>query len=193
MSNLHPRTCRQCEAIFDGGPRAWYCPICREDRRRKASRDGKRRERARETRPLGSKDSCAVCGKEYVVNSGKQKYCPTCAPEAVAEIDREQGIAYYHDNAATINPARNARRRQTRRDKKMESPQQTTKPKRGGAGRGQGRKPLFEGPVMRKSVDLPASAKDAIEAAALAQGLTVHQWMVTTILAAAETTQCAKE
>ena len=111
MSNLRPRTCRQCGAIFDGGPRAWYCPICREYRRMEADRACHARIRRGETRQIGSVDTCQICGKEYVVVGGKQKYCPKCAPEAVAEIDRTQGLEYYSANAATINPARNAKRR----------------------------------------------------------------------------------
>lgn len=42
---------------------------------------------------------------------GKQKYCPTCAPDAVAEIDRKQGLDYYKANADKINPVRNIKRR----------------------------------------------------------------------------------
>lgn len=60
------------------------------------------------------------------------------------------------------------------------------KKQHGGARPGAGRKPIFDGPIMRKSVDLPEASRSAIEAAASEQGLTVHQWMVTTILAAIE-------
>lgn len=31
-STLATRTCRQCGVKFTGGPRAWYCPECREAR-----------------------------------------------------------------------------------------------------------------------------------------------------------------
>ena len=31
-----------------------------------------------------------ICGGEYVICSGRQKYCPKCAPDAVREIDRAQ-------------------------------------------------------------------------------------------------------
>lgn len=61
-----------------------------------------------------------------------------------------------------------------------------TKPKRGGAGRGQGRKPLFDGPIQRKSIDLPKDAMPAIEAAAAEQCVSVSRWIVLTVLAAAE-------
>lgn len=52
MSNVvRPRTCRQCGTTFEGGPRAWYCPACRELRRREAQ--AKYREKGRKAdRPM---------------------------------------------------------------------------------------------------------------------------------------------
>lgn len=47
-----------------------------------------------------------------MVRCGNQRYCPTCAAPAVAEIDSAQGLAYYETNKAVLNPARNERRRQ---------------------------------------------------------------------------------
>ena len=35
-----------------------------------------------------------ICGGEYVIQSGRQKYCPRCAPDAVREIDRAQAIRW---------------------------------------------------------------------------------------------------
>lgn len=97
-TTVRPRVCRTCGAEFPGGPRAWYCPVCRADRQRKQSRAAKRRKAAGETRSLGSEDRCAICGKAYTVNSGRQRYCPDCAPEAWAEADRQQGRAWYAAN-----------------------------------------------------------------------------------------------
>ena len=94
-TTLRPRTCRTCGDIFPGGPRAWYCPDCR------AEREKARRRKYRASgfsRHLGDIDNCVVCGKEYVVCSGLQKYCPDCAPEAVREIDREQSIRWNREN-----------------------------------------------------------------------------------------------
>ena len=90
-STIRPRTCRQCGAVFDGGPRAWYCPTCREIRKKA---DAKRYRKTGASRPLGSIDRCTVCGKEYVVNGGRQRYCPDCAPEAVREVDRAASRAW---------------------------------------------------------------------------------------------------
>lgn len=85
------RICRKCGKAFPGGPRAWYCPDCRDLRRRNQSAEHKRRGTIR---PLGSIDKCVVCGRDYIVNSARQRYCPTCAPEAVREVDRIQSKAW---------------------------------------------------------------------------------------------------
>lgn len=94
-TTIRPRTCRECGAIFDGGPRAWYCPSCRVMRRKETD---KRCRRNGPLRPLGSIDHCTVCGKEYVVNSGRQKYCPDCAEEAVRQLDREASKKWNSEN-----------------------------------------------------------------------------------------------
>ena len=84
-TTIRPRTCRECGATFDGGPRAWYCPSCRAVRKKEAA--ARYRENGVD-RPLGSIDHCTVCGKEYVVKSGRQRYCPECADDAVRQQDR---------------------------------------------------------------------------------------------------------
>lgn len=98
------RICKQCGKTFPGGPRAWYCPECRSERKKQQA--AIRRQRPGPNRPLGSIDHCVVCGKEYVVKGGMQKYCEDCAKSAVAEKDRAAGIAYYRENKDAINPAR---------------------------------------------------------------------------------------
>lgn len=90
-STLRMRVCRQCGIEFMGGPRAWYCPTCRIERQREQGRTCKQRQRKGQTRRLGSIDKCEVCGKDYIVNSARQRYCPDCAPERYREVDREQG------------------------------------------------------------------------------------------------------
>ena len=117
--NMRHLICRnpRCGRSFHGGPRAWYCPMCRAVRKAEQSAACKRRKRRGEVRDLGSLDKCTVCGGQYVVRSANQRYCPTCAPEAIAAVDREQGLAYYAANKTEINPARNAARRAARRDR----------------------------------------------------------------------------
>ena len=89
-STLRDRVCRTCGAIFSGGPRAWYCPDCRAERTKKTNREYKARAKAGNARQIGGTDICQICGKEYTVTGGLQRYCPQCAPDAVREIDRAQ-------------------------------------------------------------------------------------------------------
>ena len=104
-TTLAPRTCRQCGRIFQGGPRAWYCPECRLERQREANR---RHKRNGTQRKLGSIDQCVICGKDYVVNAARQKYCPDCAAEAVRIVDREQSKKWNRENI-DIDARREAR------------------------------------------------------------------------------------
>jgi len=91
---IYDRVCRQCGLTFKGGPRAWYCPACRAERDRKRSNEFLKKKKLGNVRPLGSTDKCERCGAEYIVNSGLQKYCPTCAPIALKELDNQQSREY---------------------------------------------------------------------------------------------------
>ena len=82
-SVVRARTCRQCGKAFPGGPRAWYCPSCRADRKRAQS---KARNRGAPQRKLGSTDQCARCGKDYIVTASLQRYCKECAPVHLREV-----------------------------------------------------------------------------------------------------------
>lgn len=81
------RICKDCGQHFSGGPRAMRCPVCRE----KAKRANSRKPVAR---PLGSTDLCERCSREYIVKSGRQKYCPDCQREALLEWQRNHKIGY---------------------------------------------------------------------------------------------------
>lgn len=109
-TTIRDRICRTCGTAFPGGPRAWFCPKCRADRQREQRREAQRRRAAGKTRSLGSEDICTICGKPYTVNSGRQRYCPECAPAAWAEADRQQGRAWY---AANADPDKRRQTRQT--------------------------------------------------------------------------------
>lgn len=111
MAIFDNRICNNCGRIFEGGPRALFCPGCRLERQRKQNAEHKARARAGKSRKIGSIATCTMCHQAYAVSSGNQKYCPNCAPEAVAERDRVQGLEYYHKNKEFINPQRNELRR----------------------------------------------------------------------------------
>lgn len=104
---IRNRVCRQCGVSFPGGPRAWYCPSCRAERRREAD---KRHKRTGSARLLGSTDTCQRCGKEYIVESGLQKYCKECAVAAVGETVRAHKRAYNADNREALNAHKQAMR-----------------------------------------------------------------------------------
>lgn len=66
------KICEDCGRSFIGGPKSFRCPDCQRkinDRRKQANKY------YGAERPLGSTDRCIVCGKEYVVEGGLQKYC----------------------------------------------------------------------------------------------------------------------
>lgn len=93
---VRDRICRQCGAVFPGGPRAWYCPACRAERKQDAER---RYRRTGPSRPLGSTDICKRCGGEYVVESGRQVYCNRCAEIAVHETVLAHKRVYAAENS----------------------------------------------------------------------------------------------
>ena len=103
--------CKCCKNVFLGGPRAWYCTYCREDRRKVANSKYRKNKTLGLTRKLGSTDKCRNCGKEYIVESGNQLYCKKCAPIVLRLKDAESGLQYYGKNKDTINPERNVKRR----------------------------------------------------------------------------------
>ena len=100
---IKPRICRQCGTVFDGGPRAWYCPDCRVARK-KASWTRFRSKGRKADRPIGSTDKCCRCGKEYTVKSARQKYCPECAYEGVREADRPMSRKWNQEHKDTYYP-----------------------------------------------------------------------------------------
>ncbi len=89
-----PRTCRECGCTFQGGPRAWYCPSCREDRKRIQDRDFKARKRVGSVVPVGSVLRCERCGKEIIKNGGLQRFCPECAAQNLKIIDNAQSLKW---------------------------------------------------------------------------------------------------
>ena len=99
-SSVRLRKCVQCGAEFEGGPRARYCPICRRER----ELERKKKYNAQGfSRHIGDKDYCEICGKEYTVSGGGQRYCPDCAKNAIKEADRKAGLEYYHQNKDAIS------------------------------------------------------------------------------------------
>lgn len=100
------RTCKDCGVKFYGGPRARRCPDCAYKAAQETSRQHKK---TGTKRPLGSIDKCAICGKEYIVKSGRQKYCSdACMRKGTLEWQREHKKGY---NMASGQDAKKIERR----------------------------------------------------------------------------------
>lgn len=76
---IRTRICQECGNEFLSFPSAKRCPKCSVEAQRERQREYRKHG---VSRPLGSTDKCIVCGKEYIVNAGSQKYCPGCRREA---------------------------------------------------------------------------------------------------------------
>lgn len=113
---IQDRKCKQCGILFQGGPRAYYCPSCRVVRKKEAKAEYLKRKRRGESRSIGSTDTCERCGNEYIVEGGLQRFCPECQPIHAAEYDRKTALTFYHNNKERINPPRKFKRR--KRDNK---------------------------------------------------------------------------
>ncbi len=90
-SVIRERTCIDCGITFPGGPRAKRCPECAEKRKKEYQQQYRKKNPARH---LGDIDTCQMCGKEYVVKSGRQKFCDDCKEKALLEWQRERKKGY---------------------------------------------------------------------------------------------------
>lgn len=116
-STIAPRTCRECGATFDGGPRAWYCPECREVRKKlQKVRYNDRRKRGLSLSLGESIGRCEVCGREFVYVAARQRYCADCAQEAWKASDRRQGLEWYHKHMDL------GKRRERRKERYVKKP-----------------------------------------------------------------------
>ena len=93
---IRERICKICGASFMGYPRSFFCPECSAERKKQQKKIYNRRQAKR---PLGSIDICENCGEKYIVNSGRQRYCPTCAEKKVKENIREHKREYMSENS----------------------------------------------------------------------------------------------
>lgn len=91
------RVCSDCGATFWGYPKSKRCPECQRAVNLARKRDYNKRGALR---PLGSIDKCEICGRDYIVESGLQRYCKDCAPEAVLNNTRAHKRDY---NAAAVD------------------------------------------------------------------------------------------
>jgi uncharacterized Zn ribbon protein len=102
-SVFRKRICKDCGKEFIGYPRSFYCPTCKEKRMQEKNSHAHKTKR-----PIGSIDICVVCGKEYVVKGGRQKYCPDCAKTEVRKNISNRKKKY---NAAHQDKIRNRKKK----------------------------------------------------------------------------------
>lgn len=85
---IRTRVCQDCGRSFEGMPRSSRCPECSY---KKLLLEKKRYNSTPSERPFGSIDRCLLCGKEYVVKSGMQKYCSQkCSRIGYLQSQRER-------------------------------------------------------------------------------------------------------
>lgn len=106
-SVLRERICKICGAPFMGYPRSFFCPECSAERKRQQKKIYNQR---KPSRHLGSTDICEACGKEYIVKSGLQKYCPDCAKEQVDKKIRQHKREYMAENKEKVQALKNETR-----------------------------------------------------------------------------------
>lgn len=90
MRHITDKVCKNCGITFSGGPRAWYCPDCRQERAKKANRDHKMRKRLGISRKVGDWQTCIDCGRKYAYYIGASERCPECSKKYGQMIDREK-------------------------------------------------------------------------------------------------------
>lgn len=105
------RTCQDCGVDFFGGPRARRCPDCAYTAKLE---NGRCHRKNGTMRPIGSIDRCEVCGKEYSVVAGRQKYCSiVCQRKSVLEWQREHKKGYAKSSGQDVK--KQERRKQTQK------------------------------------------------------------------------------
>lgn len=107
------RPCMDCGKILRMHIKSKRCPECQRAANRANNLRHLHNVRSGSTRRLGSTDLCERCGNPYVVNSGVQRYCPVCAPQATRDNDRaaSRALAAEKLKDASFRAARNEARR----------------------------------------------------------------------------------
>lgn len=88
------KICKDCGVEFIGYSNERRCPRCVEA----ALQESYRRywDKGGTQRPMGSTDKCVLCGKEYTVRNGLQKYCSDeCRSMAYVPKRKEHKKIYY--------------------------------------------------------------------------------------------------
>lgn len=104
------RVCIDCGKSFFGYPKSKRCPECQADANRRSDAEAKRRKTAGKSRRIGDEYECEICGKKYILTSGRQRYCPDCADIGTKAADAAKSRAYSAEHRAEIHERRRAAR-----------------------------------------------------------------------------------
>ena len=107
---LRERTCIDCGKTFYGFPKSKRCPECQSEANKRNDAEAHRRKAAGNSRRIGDKYKCEICGKKYVLTSGRQRYCPDCARIGAKAADAAKSRAYSAAHREEINDRRRAGR-----------------------------------------------------------------------------------
>ena len=105
-NNMEARTCKTCGISFLGGPRAFYCPECRQERRKEQNKRYKERKKNSYIIPLGSVIQCESCGCDIIKCSGLQRFCKQCAKKHIKIIDNQQSLTWNKNNQVKVKKSK---------------------------------------------------------------------------------------
>ena len=89
------KPCVDCGRVVRMHIKSKRCKACQAAANRRNNTDQKRAKAMGKTRTLGATDRCVACGKTYIINSGRQKYCNACAIQVAQKNMRINGLKYY--------------------------------------------------------------------------------------------------
>lgn len=104
--NMEQRICKTCGISFIGGPRAFYCTECRQERKKEQSKRYKERKKNSYIIPLGSVIQCESCGCDIIKCSGLQRFCKQCAKKHLKIIDNQQSLTWNKNNKVKVKKSK---------------------------------------------------------------------------------------
>lgn len=104
--NILPRICRTCGTSFLGGPRAFYCQECRQERKKQQSKRYKERIKHGSVTTLGSIIQCESCGCNIIKCGGLQRFCHQCAKKHLKIIDNQQSLDWNKNNQVKVKKSK---------------------------------------------------------------------------------------
>lgn len=96
---LRERVCKNCGVAFIGYPRSFFCDPCRKEKEKERKRIYNQRAKAGTALKIGSLKPCENCGKDFSVNSARQRYCEQCRKTEVKKNVSALKIEYRKEHA----------------------------------------------------------------------------------------------